>query len=81
VRFQATTVLPYQHLERATAGRRAELRHQLLKADVHEMPLWDTIQITGPFESTDARGRKWFEYRASVNSRGPLDGPVGRPAN
>jgi hypothetical protein len=72
VTFHATTVLPYEHLERATAGFRAELRRQLLAADVHEMPLWDTFAVEGPFEMKDARGRVWYEYRAGVSSRTPL---------
>jgi hypothetical protein len=38
--FTATTALPYEHLERATAGLCAELRRQLLAADVHQMPRW-----------------------------------------
>jgi hypothetical protein len=71
--FTATTALPYEHLERATAGLRAELRQKLLHADVHEMPLWETFEVTGPHEFTDLRGRVWFEYRARVNSRGPFD--------
>lgn len=36
--FTATAALPYEHLERATAGLRAELRWKLLAADVHKMP-------------------------------------------
>jgi hypothetical protein len=73
VRFRATTVMPYEHLERATAGLRAELRRQLLAADVHEMPLWETFTVEGPFEIKDARGRVWYEARASVSSRKPFD--------
>jgi hypothetical protein len=71
--FHARAVLPYEHLERATAGLRAELRRQLLAADVHQMPLWETFIVEGPFELKDARGRVWFEYRASVSSRGPFE--------
>ena len=71
--FIATAALPYEHLERATAGLRAELRRQLLAADVHEMPLWETFAVTGPIVFEDLRGRTWFEYRASVESRGPFD--------
>jgi hypothetical protein len=71
--FTATTALPYEHLERATAALRAGLRHQLLAADVHRMPLWDTFEVTGPTLTTDGRGRTWFEYRATVESRGPFD--------
>jgi hypothetical protein len=34
VTYTATTAVPYPHLERATAGLRAALRHQLLAAGV-----------------------------------------------
>jgi hypothetical protein len=73
VEFTATAALPYEHLERATAGLRAELQRQLLAADVHEMPAWDTFAVTGPVELTDLRGRTWFQYRATVESQGPFD--------
>jgi hypothetical protein len=73
VKFSAATALPYEHLERATAGLRAELCQRLLHTDVHQMPMWDTFTVTGPREFTDLRGRRWFEYRASVESRGPFD--------
>jgi hypothetical protein len=65
--------LPYEHLERATAGLRAELRRQLLAADVHQMPVWETFDVTGPSEFTDLRGRTWYEYRATVESRRPFE--------
>ena len=71
--FTAITALPYEHLERATAGLRAELRQKLLHADVHQMPMWETFTVTGPREFTDPRGRRWFEYRATMRSRGPFD--------
>jgi hypothetical protein len=59
-------------VDRATVGLRAELRRQLLKADVHLMPVWDTFEVTGPVTMADARGQIWFEYRASVESRHTL---------
>ncbi len=71
--FSATTALPYEHLGRATAGLRAELRRQLLAADVHTMPRWETFTVTGPVVSTDLRGRVWYEYRAAVEYRTPFD--------
>jgi hypothetical protein len=80
--FHATTVLPYEHLDRATAGLRAELRRQLLAANVPEMSEWDTLLVEGPFEMKDARGRTWFEYRATVERRTPFSrrGANGRTA-
>jgi hypothetical protein len=71
VRFSASTALPYEHLERATAGLRAELRRRLLTADVHEMPTWKTFDVTGPTEFTDLRGRR-YEYRATMEGRRPF---------
>ncbi len=71
--FSASAALPYEHLQRATAALRAELRRQLLAADVHAMPRWDTFTVTGPTEFTDLRGRSWYEYRATVESRTPFD--------
>ena len=71
--FTATAALPYEHLERATAGLRAQLRQKLLAANVHEVPAWETFIVTGPVEFTDLRGRTWCEYRATVESRRPLD--------
>ncbi len=73
MQFKATAALPYEHLERATAGLRAELRRQLLAADVHAMPRWDTFTVTGPTDFTDLRGRTWYEYRATVESRRSFD--------
>jgi hypothetical protein len=64
--FTATAALPYEHLERATAGLRAELR-QVLAADVHAVPQWETLTVTGPQEFTDLRGRVWYEYRATMD--------------
>jgi hypothetical protein len=65
--------MPYEHLDRATAGLRAELRRQLLHADVHQMPVWETFVVTGPRQFADLRGRLWFEYHATVESRSPFD--------
>ena len=73
MQFKAPKALPYDNRERATAGLRAELRRHLLSADVHEMPLWETFVVTGPHEFADLRGRTWFEYQASVESRRPRD--------
>jgi hypothetical protein len=36
------------------------------------MPIWETFTVSGPHEFTDLRGRVWFEYRGSVESRGPF---------
>ena len=65
--------LPCQRLERATAGPLAELRRQLLAADVHEILEWTTFDVTGPTEFTGLRGRTWYAYRATVGSRRAFD--------
>lgn len=63
-----TTALPYSHRDRATAGLRAELRHQ---AAAHgAIPDWATFEVANPTEAADGRGRVWFEYRATVQIRG-----------
>jgi hypothetical protein len=56
VTYTATTAVPYPHLERATAGLRAALRHQLLAAGVVGPPDWATLIVEGPEELTDGRG-------------------------
>jgi hypothetical protein len=53
--FTASTALPYEHPDQATGGLRAELRQKLLHADVHDMPRWDTFEVTGPYEFTAGR--------------------------
>jgi hypothetical protein len=60
----ATTALPYPHRDRSTAGLRAELRHRAGDG----RPDWATFEVTGPVEVPDARGRVWFEYRATVGT-------------
>lgn len=71
VTFTATTALPYPHDERATAGLRAELRHQLLAAGVEGAPEWATLTVTGPEKFTDGRGQTWFGYWATLDTAPP----------
>jgi len=66
--FAATTAPLYQHLERATAGLRAELREKVMAAQAAE-PDWATLAVDGPRETTGAHGRTWHEWRASVSPR------------
>jgi hypothetical protein len=79
VTFTATTALRYPHLERATAGLGAELRHRLLNARILEAPDWS--HLSGPQEFTDGHGRVvrllGLSYRASVSRlRGVADTPL-----
>lgn len=70
----AVVVLPYQHRQGAVAGLRAELRHLvelgslLGRREADDLPYWDTLAITGPTRTTDAQGREWFEYTATVHA-------------
>ena len=43
----------------------------MLGSDVHQMPKWETFEVMGPTEFTDLRGRSWYEYRATIESRSP----------
>ncbi len=71
--FTATAVLPYDNLERATAGLRGRLRLMALDHGLDASPDWSTLVVTGPTATKDARGNTWFEYRATVESRRPFD--------
>ena len=63
VTLSASTALPYVHQERATAGLRAELRHQLGPDNS------STTQVVGPDQEPDRSGRPWFTYTATVETR------------
>jgi hypothetical protein len=73
--YSASAALPYQHRQGAAAGLCAELRHLvelgylLGRQSPEESPDWDTLVVTGPTETIDARGRVWFEYSATVSTR------------
>jgi hypothetical protein len=73
MQFTATAADPYERLERATAGLRAELRRQLLAADVPEMPRWETLAVTGPKEFTDLRGPRGASTRRRMRAGGRFD--------
>ncbi len=67
VTYRAVTALPYEHHERATAGLRAELRHQVLaEAGADALPDWTTLTVTGAARQPDARGNAWWVYTATV---------------
>jgi hypothetical protein len=51
--YSATTTLPYEHLERATAELRGQLRLQLPDAGDGGLPDWSTLTVTGPVMVTD----------------------------
>src|SRR5215213_676995 len=68
LKFKATTALPYDHLQRATASPRAELREKVAAAQAGE-PDWATLAVDGPWETTAAHRRKPYKRRATVWSR------------
>ncbi len=55
--YTAVTALPYEHLERATAGLRAQIRDQLLADGITEPPDWRHLTVTGPVVARDYYGR------------------------
>jgi hypothetical protein len=65
--------LPYEHLERVTAGPLAKRRRLLVPADVHEIPHKETFDVRGRTESTDLPGRTWYACRAPVEGRRAVD--------
>jgi hypothetical protein len=82
--YTTSAALPYQHRQGAVAGLRAELRHLvelgylLGRRAPDELPDWDTLVVTGPKETgpketTDANGRVWFEYSATVQAHSPAE--------
>ncbi len=50
VTFTATAVLPYDNLERATAGLRGRLRLMAVDHGADAPPDWTTLVVTGPLE-------------------------------
>ena len=58
--------MPSATHERAVAVLRANLRTQLQPGEIVD---WDSLEVGGPIESTDLRGRTWFKFRASVTTR------------
>jgi hypothetical protein len=69
VTFRATAVLPYDNLDRATAGLRGRLRMVITDHDADLSPDWATLVVTGPTMTKDARGNTWFECTATVQAR------------
>lgn len=63
--YRATAVYPYDNAERATSAFRGALRLQIPS---DQAPDWSTLQVTGPEKRVDARGRVWFEYRATATA-------------
>jgi hypothetical protein len=73
VTYVASVQLPYRDVRTATLGLRAELRHRVSLVGGGD-PDWDSLVLRGPSAVSDGRGRRWFEYTATV--RGPGGGEV-----
>ena len=71
----ASTALPFEHLERATAGLRAQLRQEVLAAEgLAVLPVWSTMAVIGPHPEVDSRGTAWLGYRATIDIAPPSAG-------
>jgi hypothetical protein len=68
VTFTATAVLPYDNLERATAGLRGRLRLMAADQGADTSPDWTTLVVTGPTTTKDALGNTWFEWVGTVHT-------------
>jgi hypothetical protein len=69
VTFRATAVLPFNNLAQATAGLRGRLRLMIADYSAEVSPDWDTLVVTGPTTTKDARGNTWFEWAATVETK------------
>ena len=66
VRWRASAVLPCEDPRSAIAGLRTELRRLVTSGEQPGDPDWRTLAVSGPHRSTDARGRVWFTYSATL---------------
>jgi hypothetical protein len=66
-------MVPFSLRDRAAALLRANLRSQLVAGEIAD---WSTLEVIGPVEWTDARGRVLFRYQAEVQVRS-ADGRTG----
>jgi hypothetical protein len=69
-RWQARAELPCEDPRRAVARLRAELRAAVAAGGQPGTADWRTFAVTGPERSTDARGRTWFAYTATLQGAG-----------
>ena len=62
--YRAAAALPNDNRDRATLGLRGQLRLMALAGD--GMPDWSTLTVAGPSAVVGARGRTWYEWRATL---------------
>lgn len=64
--YKARASYPYVDSERAVAALRGQLRVAAMNDGT--TPDWSTLLITGPTEVIGARGIRWYEWAATVDS-------------
>jgi hypothetical protein len=67
IRWRASAALPCEDPRSAVAGLRAELRRRVASGEQPGTPDWRTFSVTGPERTTDARGRVWYSYSATLS--------------
>jgi hypothetical protein len=67
--FRATAVLPFNSPFQATAGLKGRLRLMVADYSADLSPDWDTLVVTGPTTTKDARANTWFEWAATVQAK------------
>ncbi len=65
--------MPYDDLERVTAGLRGQLPIMVLADDVR--PDWSTLIVEGPTETSGSHGQVWLEWIATVRASEPVTSP------
>jgi hypothetical protein len=62
-KYSATVAYPVVSIAGATSALRGALT---LKIPMGHRPDWATLEVNGPQERVDSRGRVWFEYHGTV---------------
>lgn len=76
---KAVATLPVNDPQVAAAALRGRL--QLIADSSGEVPDWHTLRIEDPRSFRDARGREWFEWVATVRTRGSEEEQEEAPAD
>ncbi|MGY1736337.1 hypothetical protein [Geodermatophilus sp. SYSU D00684] len=76
--YWATTALPYDDRERATAGLRGQLRLMAFADGV--TPDWSELTVEGPTEAVGRHDVVWFEWTATVAVGGQVELSDGQPS-
>lgn len=70
-RVNAIATLPTNDAKVARSALRGRL--ELMGAGGYGTADWATLEVNGPRQLTDARGRSWFEWTATVEVRSAAD--------